>query len=341
MIGPSAFFTLDTENYIFMGSDQIELIHTSENGFNELYRCNKNGRFIIYKVLKKEYRGKPLYEQLLKKEFNIGISLSHVGIHQYFGFTNIPSLGNSIVMEWIEGKTLECRIKEGSIDKELSKKIICELCDALEHIHKKQVIHRDLKPENIMITDNGNNVKIIDFGLADADSYNVLKAPAGTRYYASPELLAGEPIDARSDLWSLGLIINELTKRYRFVSARCLRRNKELRYHTADEVKKAILTDGTRRLKGLIVLLTIVVGAVVGYIFLNNHEEVKTAPQVQEVTEIKAEQEVPVQEEVRTVEEAKQKPQNTKKSEEKPSDSDDINAAELYQLFNDAALSIL
>jgi serine/threonine protein kinase len=345
MIGPSAFFTPDTHDDIFIGTDHIELIHTSDNGFNELYRCNKNGRFFIYKVLKKEHRGKPLYEQLLKKEFNIGISLNHVGIRQYFGFTNVPSLGNCIVMEWIDGKTLESRIKEGSIDKAIVKKIIFELCDALEHIHKKQVIHRDLKPENIMITDNGNNVKIIDFGLADADSYNSLKAPAGTRYYASPELLAGEPVDARTDIWSLGMIINELTKRYRYVSACCLRRNRNKRYSSAADVKNGIRNARFRRIKHIVLIFGIVTSATtVTYFTVTD----KVSTEIQSLTEptgdtIKAPAQVIMTPEqpVTTSEpqaESKEKPA-AKSSEMQPADN--INASELDQLFKDAASSIL
>ena len=346
MIGPSAFFTPDTQGDIFIGADHIELIHTSDNGFNELYRCNKNGRFFIYKVLKKEHRGKPFYEQLLKKEFNIGISLNHVGIRQYFGFTNVPSLGNCIVMEWIDGKTLESRIKEGSIDKAIVKKIIFELCDALEHIHKKQVIHRDLKPENIMITDNGNNVKIIDFGLADADSYNSLKAPAGTRYYASPELLAGEPIDARTDIWSLGMIINELTKRYRYVSACCLRRNRNKRYSSAADVKNGIRNARFRRIKHIVLIFGIVMAAAatVTYFTVTDKSPAESQPPIEPtVGTIKAPaQEIVTPEQPVTTSEpqTESKGKPAAKSSDTPP-TDNIDASELDQLFKDASSSIL
>lgn len=56
-----------------------------------------------------------------------------------------------------------------------------QTCAALDYIHRRQIIHRDLKPENIMLTGNGGNVKLIDFGYSDTDSYAVLKQPAGTR----------------------------------------------------------------------------------------------------------------------------------------------------------------
>ena len=267
MLGPSGFFLPDAPGSIHIDSQSLELIHSSESGFNELYRGSKNGRFFVYKALKKEYRGNPLYEELLKKEFNIGFSLDHTGICQYFGFIDFPSIGHCIVMEWIDGRNLESLLCEGVVDKTLARKIICETCDALEYIHRKQIIHRDLKPENIMITNNGRNVKIIDFGLSDADSYCSFKAPAGTMAYASPELIAGEKLDARSDIWSIGVIINELSSSFRFISSRCLRRDKEQRYNSAAEVKRAILQEPARKIKRS-VAATIVFMSIAGAVWM-------------------------------------------------------------------------
>jgi serine/threonine protein kinase len=164
-------------------------------------------------------------------------------------------------MEWVDGCSLEELIRDGAVDRRLAKKIICELCDSLEYIHRKQVIHRDLKPENILITYNGQNVKLIDFGLSDADSYNVFKAPAGTKVYASPELLAGEQIDSRSDIWSLGTIISEMTGYYAHVAARCLKRNRERRYKTVSDVRKAVVATGRR--KAALALLYALIAALI------------------------------------------------------------------------------
>lgn len=247
MLGPSGFFlSADPANNANESND-LELIHTSKDGFNELYRVCKNGRFFVYKALNKEYRGNLMYEELLAKDFNIGFSLSHPGLCQYFGKINHPTIGNCIVMEWIDGCTLEELINTKGISRQLAQKIICEICDALDYMHRKQVIHRDLKPENILITHNGQNVKIIDFGLSDTDSFATFKAPAGTKIYASPELLAGEVIDNRSDIWSLGVMISELHPFYKHVAKKCLNRNKDKRSATAVEVKRAIMKEKTRK----------------------------------------------------------------------------------------------
>ena len=284
MIGPSGFFIPNFSEGAHKHSDNLELIHTSKDGFSELYRGCKNGRFFVYKALKKEYRGNPLYEELLKKDFNIGFSLNHPGICQYYGIVDYPSLGNCIIMDWIDGQTLENLIHVGRIDSRLTKKIICEICDALEYIHRKQIIHRDLKPENIMITNNGHNVKIIDFGLSDTDSYNILKAPAGTRLYASPELIAGEGVDCRTDIWSLGLIISELTPRYSSISSKCTHRDIVKRYASANEVHKAILKEPARKFRNFAAGV-LAIGVLASIAFMLSHkgseiDENDTAPEI-------------------------------------------------------------
>ena len=247
MLGPSGFFLPADQANNANESNDLELIHTSKDGFNELYRVCKNGRFFVYKALKEDFRGNLLYEELLTKDFDIGFSLTHPGLCQYFGKINHPTIGNSIVMEWIDGCTLEEFITTKGISRQLAQKIICEICDALDYMHRKQVIHRDLKPENILITHNGQNVKIIDFGLSDTDSFATFKAPAGTKIYASPELLAGEPIDNRSDIWSLGVIIGEMHPYYRKVADRCLMRDRAKRFASAEKVKNAILHESSRK----------------------------------------------------------------------------------------------
>lgn len=276
MLGPSGFFMTNSPEDSPTTSTTLELVHTSANGFNALYRCCRNGRFFIYKALKPKYIGNLLYEDLLKKDFDIGFSLNHSNICQYYAFINHPEIGRCIVMEWIDGYTLEEMIRRKNIDKSTARKIIYETCDALDYIHSKQIIHRDLKPENILITHNGKNVKIIDFGLSDTDSYNIFKTPAGTRIYASPEQKSGEQVDNRSDIWALGMIINEVSRAYKHIARKCLRRNKEDRYRSASEVKIAIQRTGLRKfaLAGLIILCTSTVAILLN--IMNKPEPAKT-----------------------------------------------------------------
>ena len=262
MFGPSGFFQNIGDMDSPLSSVDFEIIHDSEEGFNVLYKVIKNGRFFVYKALKPEFRGNPLYEELLRKDFNIGFSLTHNNICQYYGMVDFPDLGKCIVMEWVDGCSLEELISKNLVDRALARKIICELCDALDYMHKKQIIHRDLKPENILVTYNGQNVKLIDFGLSDTDSYNVFKAPAGTRIYASPELLSGDSVDCRSDIWSLGMTINEMTGYYKHVVSKCLRRDRNKRFNTTIEVKQAVMKTMRRKFLMMLVYLLATILAV-------------------------------------------------------------------------------
>lgn len=221
-----------------------ELICSSRNGLYEIYRADRGGQFRVYKALKEQYRGQPLYENLLHKEFQIGYTLRHPNVCEYVSFLNLTGIGHCIEMEWIDGCSLEEFVNSCRPDRYLYRKIISEICDALSYIHSRQVIHRDLKPSNIMITHNGHNVKLIDFGFSDTDCHNMLKQPAGTAVYAAPELLLGLETDHRADIYSLGCIIAGLSEKTggipRHVAKRCTQRNPEKRYRSAAQVKEAV-----------------------------------------------------------------------------------------------------
>ncbi|MGM9743010.1 MAG: serine/threonine-protein kinase [Candidatus Cryptobacteroides sp.] len=131
-------------------------------------------------------------------------------------------------------------------------------------MHRRQIVHRDLKPSNIMLTTNGMHAKVVDFGLSDSDSFAFMKIPAGTRLYASPELMAGERVDARSDLWSLGVILREFGSRYARISAKCMRRNPSDRYDSAWEVMQDVLALSRSNRKRIMVAAAMVSSAFIG-----------------------------------------------------------------------------
>ncbi len=237
--GGSGFFETPTEAQS-PRQGIFELMRSNPESYCEIWRADKDGRFRIYKALKSEYAGDAVYERLLRKEFEIGYSLDHPNICEYYGFVNIPPLGNCIEMEWVDGCSLDTLLPRGAISKTLASKIINETCDALAYMHSKQIVHRDLKPSNIMLTYNGNNVKLIDFGLSDSDSHSVLKGSAGTQVYASPELISGGNVDYHTDIFSLGCVIDRLSPAYAKVARKCCQRDPSRRYQSALEVKEAI-----------------------------------------------------------------------------------------------------
>lgn len=223
------------------GARAPECIHRSVNGWSELWRVDRDGRFRVLKALKPEFRGQVLYEQLLRKEYEIGYALSHPYICEVYGFVDMPEFGNAIEMEWVDGSPLSELMAQRRLGYKEAVRIVSQLCDALSYIHSKQVTHRDLKPSNILVTHNGGNVKLIDFGLSDADLYAVLKGAAGTPSCAAPELLSGGTADSRADIWSLGKIIADLLPGSASVARKCMADDPARRYHDAAEVKAALL----------------------------------------------------------------------------------------------------
>lgn len=222
-------------------SDARELVNSSEGGYSEIWRIDRSGRFRVLKCLKEEYREVPVYERLLKKEFEIGYSLRHENICEYYSFIKDPSLGSCIEMEWVDGRTLESFLTEGKPERSVCDKIVGEICSALSYMHSRQVLHRDLKPSNILITYSGNNVRLIDFGLSDADSSSILKNPAGTAVYAAPEVREGGKANVRSDLYSLGMVMSLFpVRKYSSVVRKLCSPRPENRYASVAEVTKAL-----------------------------------------------------------------------------------------------------
>ena len=254
-ISSSGFVIQENNSEMTSSFHSIEEIETK--GYSCLYTATKFGKKVILKGLKPEFKKERFYQDLLKKEFEISYFLDHPNIVKIIDFQNILNIGDCIVMEYVEGVTLREFVEsqrdnettsqrvgesQNRIDKRVYKKIFNELLDAMEYFHSKQIIHRDLKPDNILITNNGNNVKIIDFGLSDADDYVILKQAAGTRKYAAPEqLIPNNTIDCRADIYSLGIILkNNFPKSYHKIAEKCAQQDKEKRFSSVSEIRNFI-----------------------------------------------------------------------------------------------------
>ena len=206
-------------------------------GFNRLYKAKRYGKWFVLKGLKPEFQRKAVYNELLTKEFELGVQMDHPNIARTFSFETDPVAGPCIVMEYVDG----CTLKEFLAQKPsaaVRRKITKEILSAMSYFHGKQIIHRDLKPDNILITHNGHNVKIIDFGLADTDYHGILKQPAGSDKYAAPEQKSGGvPLDCRADLYAFGVILRQLFPYgYGGVVRKCTQPDREKRFGNAEEI---------------------------------------------------------------------------------------------------------
>ena len=230
-------------------------------GFNRLYKAKRYGKWFVLKGLKPEFQRKAVYNELLTKEFELGVQMDHPNIAHTFSFETDPVAGPCIVMEYVDG----CTLKEFLAQKPsaaVRRKITKEVLSAMSYFHGKQIIHRDLKPDNILITHNGHNVKIIDFGLADTDYHGVFKQPAGSDKYAAPEQKSGgAALDCRADIYAFGVVLRRIfTCSYRGVARKCTQPDREKRFGNAEEILQRM--ERRQRLLPMLVILTAV--AVIG-----------------------------------------------------------------------------
>ena len=214
-------YLMDSFEGISRQFTDVEIISTSE--VNMVAKGKRYGRWWLLKGLRKEIAREADYQQRLRKELEIMMQLQHPGVVTAVGLEDVESLGLCIVMEYVDGLTMKEWL-QNKTNRQQRRHVAMALCETVGYIHSKSIVHRDLKPENIMITHNGGNVKLIDFGLADADSYTILKQPAGTPGYMSPEQALTAVADVRNDIYSMGVVMQQmgLGYPYRPIINRCL-----------------------------------------------------------------------------------------------------------------------
>ncbi|MBD5221730.1 MAG: serine/threonine protein kinase [Bacteroidales bacterium] len=209
------------ESGCYIGSEMrnVEILHLTST--NVIARGQRYGRQWFLKGLRKELRDATAMRRQLLKEFEIHSRLRHPSVVQAVGLEEIEGIGVCIVQEWIEGITLGEALQKGQLSGGERKKILRQLCEAVSYLHSRGVVHRDLKPANVMIRSIGKEPVLVDFGLADSSDYLEWKQPAGTPGYVSPEQLDAGGADPADDVYSLGVMMRELTPALKRLSAKC------------------------------------------------------------------------------------------------------------------------
>ncbi|MBL8956667.1 MAG: serine/threonine protein kinase [Myxococcaceae bacterium] len=175
------------------------------------------GRTVAIKTLNAALAAAPTFFERFKREAEVASRLKHPNIVTIFDFGKTPEGHCYIAMELVDGDSLRQQVrKNGPMSLRRAAAVIEQIALALQHAHKANVIHRDMKPHNVMVTsiDGAEYVKVLDFGLVKAtedgeeEQLTSTGQVLGTPQYMPPEQASGEPVDARSDLYSLGAVFH-------------------------------------------------------------------------------------------------------------------------------------
>ena len=183
-------------------------------GMGQVFRVRNTlcDRIEAMKVVKQELTAEPETAARFMAEIRILAGFTHPNIAQLRTAFQIDSQ-LVMIMELVEGLTVEHRAKRGRIPQQETVDYVLQLLSALNYAHLRGVVHRDVKPANLIVTPQGV-VKLMDFGVAKSELQARLTRPGtavGSLHYMSPEQMSGAPVDGRSDLYSVGVLLYELT----------------------------------------------------------------------------------------------------------------------------------
>lgn len=219
---PASFLGADQEQTSFTSikpgsllGNRYEIVEIlGEGGMGAVYKARDRelDRMVALKVIRPELAGRPEILQRFKQELILARKVTHRNVIRIFDLGEASGV-KFITMEYIEGHDLKSVLaRDGKLPPDRAVDIIQQVCLALEAAHAEDVVHRDLKPQNIMLDKQGR-ASVMDFGIARSLEFGGMTqtgALIGTPEYMSPEQVRGEHVDARSDLFTLGIIFQEM-----------------------------------------------------------------------------------------------------------------------------------
>jgi hypothetical protein len=192
--------------------DYLLLDPLGKGGMATVFLAERNAEHVALKRPLAAFLEDPEFLERFLREAEIGRTLHHPNIIRIFERGHVQGVPY-FTMELVKGETLQVHIRRlGALPAKAATKIIAQVAEALDYAHLKGVVHRDLKPSNIMILEDGT-VKVMDYGIARArrfEGLTVTGAFLGTPDYVAPETAEGKGADARSDLYSLGIVFYEI-----------------------------------------------------------------------------------------------------------------------------------
>jgi Protein kinase domain len=174
-------------------------------------RDRETGEIVALKLLKPEIASDQAMMDRFKNELLFARKITHKNVCRVHEFNRIGGIAYTS-MEFVEGESLRSVLNRfGGLPSRKAIGLVLQICSGLEEAHAQGIVHRDLKPENIMVDAQGN-VKIMDFGIARSMEAvtRLTGSMVGTPAYMAPEQVAGKPVDYRTDVYSLGLILYEM-----------------------------------------------------------------------------------------------------------------------------------
>jgi hypothetical protein len=208
-----AIFNLDPSVLAALGQRYEMLAEAGHGSMGNVYKARdrETGETVALKLLKPEIASDQAMMERFKNELLYARKITHKNVCRVYEFNRVGGVAYTS-MEFVEGESLRSALNRfGAFSRKKATDLALQICSGLKEAHAQGIVHRDLKPENVMI-DGSGNLKLMDFGIARSMEAvtRLTGAMMGTPAYMAPEQVSGSPVDYRTDIYSLGLMLYEM-----------------------------------------------------------------------------------------------------------------------------------